>query len=110
MAGTYYLVDGKTNKSLKTNVKRYAEAELRRYLDGKFNFGPPLTVKSFYESWIETKQPPLVRKSAVRDYKQHFSGYLLAEFGSTLLANLTVTQLSKFRSKLLGRGLRCKNR
>ena len=118
IGGTHKKADGssgdvlpgrwKINKSLKTKVKRYAEAELRRYLDGKFNFGQPLTVKSYYESWIETKQPPLIRKSAVRDYKQHFSGYLLSEFGSTLLANLTVTQLSRFRAKLLACGLSVK--
>ena len=63
--GVFYRVDGYLNKSLKTKTKRYAEARLRQYLDGRYNVGAIPTVQKYYDSWIEQKVPPLVRHSQV---------------------------------------------
>ena len=104
--GTFYLIDGRLTQSLKTKVKRFAEARLQEYNRGKFSLEPKITVGEYYERWIKTKC--LSRKSALRDYKQHFSGYLLSEFGSISLATIRVTHLSGFLTKLLGRGLSVK--
>lgn len=46
----WYLIDGFYNKSLKTKTKRYAEARLRQYLDGKYNLESVRTVQKFYDS------------------------------------------------------------
>jgi site-specific recombinase XerD len=94
--------------SLKTNKKGIAEHELRKYYNGQLGVKKSPTVKEYYETWIEKQKPPLARKSAVRDYRQHFFSYLLPEFASTSMATLSVSHLSKFRSKLLGRGLSVK--
>ncbi len=104
----YYLVDGALNKSLGTKVKRHAQALLDQYHAGKYGLGPKLTIGEYYQRWIQTKTLGLYRTHTVSDYKQHFSGYLLSEFGSTSMAKLTVSQLSEFRSKLLDRGLSVK--
>src|SRR5688572_24303057 len=32
----------------------------------------PLTIKEFYEEWIEKKKPPFVRRSLEHAYRQHF--------------------------------------
>ena len=106
--GTYWLIDGRLEKSLKTTVKRYADMLLDKYNKGKLDIGGGPTVLEYYERWIKTKQPPLVRKSASDGYRQQFSGYLLSEFGSILLATIHVGRLSAFRAKLLERGLSVK--
>src|SRR5689334_9404449 len=104
----WYLVDGEVRRSLKTDKKVLAEARLRQYVRQEFRFGARITVKGYYEKWIKTKEPPVVRKSTLADYKQQFSGYLLSEFGSTSLATIDVGRLCAFRSKLLERGLSVK--
>ena len=106
---TWYLINGRKHRvSLKTNKKGIAEYKLKEYFQGQLGIKKSPTVKEYYETWIEKQKPPLSRKSAVRDYRQHFSSYLLPEFASTLMATLGVSRLSKFRSKLLGRGLSVK--
>ena len=53
--GYYCLVDGYRNYSLKTKMKREAEARLRQYREGKFGLTPVPTVQKFYDEWIEKK-------------------------------------------------------
>jgi len=77
-------------------------------LRNEYRFGPKITVKGYYERWIKSKKNLLIRPSALADYKQHFSGYLLSEFGSSSMAQISVSRLSTFRSKLLDRGLSVK--
>lgn len=104
----YYLIDGEIRRSLKTTKKGLAEARLEQYIKGQFGIGPRVTVREYYDRWIANKENGQLRKSALRDYRQHFSGYLLSEFGSTSLATIRVSHLSAFIGKLLARGLSVK--
>jgi len=101
-------VDGEVRRSLKTDKKMLAEARLRQYIRGEFRFGKKVTVGEYYEKWIETKKPPVVRESAVANYKMHFGKYVLPEFGRALMSTLTVQAVSSFRSSLLAKGLSLK--
>src|SRR5688572_18577113 len=47
------------------------------------------TVRTYYESWIESKKPPLVRKSRERDYRQAFTKYILPVLGQVALNSIT---------------------
>ncbi len=96
------------NRSLKTKVKRFAEVRLSQYVRGQFNLGPKITVKEYYEQWIETKKTPFVRKSTLRDYRQHFETYVLPVFGTEQLVQVSAARLLSFRSKLLASGLKLK--
>ena len=100
--GQYYLIDGRVRQSLKTDIRRLAEARLTQYLNGAFNLNPSVTVKEYYDSWIETKKA-VSRRSGLRDYSQHFTAYILPEFGSRSMDVVTVDQLSAFQNKLLTR-------
>lgn len=102
---TFYLIDGRLIRSLKTRVRRLAEARLDQYIRGKFDLGPKETLRQYYERWIETKKEPLVRRSLVRDYRQHFGAYLLPELGHLALASIGVGELQRLRAKLLAAGL-----
>jgi hypothetical protein len=42
----------------------------------------PLTIKQFYETWIEKKKPPFVRKSLERDYRQAFNKNICRSWGT----------------------------
>ncbi len=105
----FYLSDGRMNRSLKTRVRRYAEALLEQYIKGKYRIEGGLTVGEYYERWIKTKREPLVRKSASRDYRQHFTRYILPEFTATPLLNVSLTMLANFRQEdLLPTGISLK--
>jgi integrase len=106
--GMYYLVDGDHIKSLKTKTKRYAEALLRQYQDGKYNLKPVPTVKEFFDSWIQKKIEPLVRRSLIRDYNQAFHAHILPRFKDFRLAEIGTKDLTDFRVELLRKGLAVK--
>lgn len=59
------------------------------------------TVREYYDKWILQQRPPLVRKSSERDYKQHFTRYILPRFGETELATIATRALLDFQSYLL---------
>ena len=59
------------------------------------------TVREYYDRWIETKKPPLVRKSRERDYRQAFNKYILPFFGEFALNAITPRRLEDFRVNLL---------
>lgn len=103
--GYWYLVDGDARHSLGTTRKGLAQYKLEQYIRGEFGLGPQLTVKQFYDKWIDLREKEenqgLIRKSAVRDYKQHFTAYILPEFGARRIDEVTVAALTTFRSKLL---------
>lgn len=99
--GSWYLIDGRIVKSLKTKVRRYAEARLDQYIRGKFSLGPKITVGEYYERWIETKKEPMVRKSAVRDYRQAFLKYILPACGDKALCSVSLRTLQTLRDRLL---------
>jgi integrase len=106
--GTFYIVDGDYVRSTKSKVRRYAEAELRQYLDGKHGLMPVPTVKAFYDKWIETKIEPLVRRSLVRDYRQHFTCYILPRFKDVSLGEIKTAALRDFQVELVRKGLAVK--
>lgn len=106
---SYYLIDGRKAKSLKTPVKRYAEALLADYQRGKLGLKRhEPTWQEYYEKWIKTKAGALIRKSLRVSYMQHFKSYVLPEFGQNTLSSLKTSGLSAFRAKLLARGLSVK--
>ena len=59
------------------------------------------TVEEYYQEWIAGKKPPLVRKSAERDYRQHFTRYILPQFENVALPEITTGLLKNFRFHLL---------
>jgi integrase len=63
------------------------------------------TVRRFYGEWIERKTPPVVRVSAMRDYRGHFSNYILDVLGDVPLADLSLAHLEDLRTTLRKRGL-----
>jgi integrase len=107
--GTYYLVDGELTKSLKTKTKRYAEALLREYQDGKYRLAPVPTVGAYYERWIERKIEPLCRRAQIRDYRQAFKKHILPRFKDTSLLEIRTGDLSDFQVELLRKGLKVKS-
>ena len=98
---TYYLIDGEIRRSLKTDKKGLAEARLKQYLREEFKFWPRITVKGYYDQWINTKKPPVVRQSAASDYRQHFTAYILPAFQHGPLSKLSTKMLDDFRTRLL---------
>src|SRR5262249_39422004 len=102
--GVYYLVDGsKIPVSLRTKIKRHAEERLRQYEDGKFGLEPELTIGERYDTWIEEKRK-VGRPSLARDYRQHFTRYLLDPLHGRSLKTLDVIFLKRFLGSLLGQG------
>ena len=70
------------------------------------------TVGDYYKKWIEGKKPPAVRKGQERDYKEHFRRYILPQFETVNLKELSVSprKLLDFRTYLTGeRGLKMKS-
>src|ERR1043165_556172 len=103
---SYYLVDGRYRKTLKTQVKRYAEARLDKHNKGKLRLTDGMTVGEFYEQWIQQKQnDETLRKNLVVSYRQHFSCYILSEFKFQSLGAMCLANISLFRSKLLQNGM-----
>jgi len=108
-SSTWYLVDGQVNRSLKTKNRGVAEYLLRDYYRGKYGMNQAVvTVRQFYDRWIETKREPMVRRSLVQDYKQHFSKHILPAFGEVDIRKVTLTELSGFKARLLASGLSAK--
>lgn len=102
--GKYYLVDGAIKRSLHTTVKRYAEFQLTQYVRRRLGFGPGISVAEQYEHWIGTKREPLVRRATLRDYRQHFTAYILPVLGMRRLAELNVADLERLRDGMIAAG------
>ena len=63
------------------------------------------TIREYYTQWIETKKPPLVRKSRERDYRQYFNCYVLPSLADVKLEGIDARLLENFKIQLLGRSL-----
>jgi integrase len=59
------------------------------------------TVRQYYEEWIKSKKPPLVRKSRERDYRQAFKRHILPFLGDIAVSQVTPRKLEDFRIHLL---------
>ena len=102
----WYLADGEVTRSLKTKSKGVAEYLLKQYIRGKYGMDEPVvTLTQFYNRWIETKREPMVRRSTVQDYRQHFRANILPMFGDTDMRKIELSNLSDFKGRLLARGL-----
>lgn len=101
----FYLIDGAVRQSLHTNRKGLAQHKLEQYIRREFGVAAKTTLREYYQNWIELREKEesqgLLRKSAVRDYRQHFDCYILPEFGAVPFSDITILTLSSFRSKLL---------
>src|SRR5689334_18324886 len=107
--GSYYLIDGRTRKSLHTTVKGQALELLEKYVKGKLKLTQGITIGEFYEGWIKEKQKDrTIRKSLLTSYRQHFSAYVLDRFRFLPLNGLGILQLSDFRNILIHSGLSLK--
>src|SRR5687768_425034 len=109
--GTYYLIDskapdGKTSRSLNTDHKGFALHKLDQYIKGLYE--PKLTpmIKERYEDWVKTKVGPLYRRSRPRNYRQHFTAYILPRWGNVRLLEFTTStaKLKQFQADLLREG------
>jgi integrase len=70
----------------------------------------PLTVGDYFKVWIESKKPPTVRKGLERDYREHFRRYILPQFETVNLTDVTPRKLLDFRTYLTEeRGLKLKS-
>ncbi len=63
------------------------------------------TIRGYYGAWIERRTAPLVRASAERDYRCHFSNYILDTLGDVRLDELSLGHLEDLRSALRKREL-----
>ena len=61
----------------------------------------PLTVREFYDEWIQKKKPPFVRVGLERNYRQDFQKNILPFMGDTELNRVTVDTLESFRIHLV---------
>ena len=61
----------------------------------------PLTIREFYDDWIEKKKPPFVRVSLERNYRQDFQSYILPFMGEMELNSVNVDTLESFRVQLV---------
>src|SRR5689334_22119841 len=107
--GSYYLIDGRTRKSLHTTVKGQALELLEKYVKGKLRLTQGITIGEFYEEWIKQKQKDVtLRKSLVTSYKQHFECYVLSEWRHKVIGTIYLENLSTFRTRLLANGISLK--
>ncbi len=71
--------------------------------------GPPtMTVEAYYKTWIETRTPPMVRRSLECDYKKHFRNHILPGLGPIPLRDLRARDILGLMAQLLKRGLSVK--
>jgi Phage integrase, N-terminal SAM-like domain len=54
-----------------------------------------------FEGWIKTKEPPFVRRSLERDYRQAFNHHIIPYMGKTELDGINVDTLENFRIYLV---------
>lgn len=59
------------------------------------------TLRSYYDEWIERKDPPLVRLSTAKRHRLCFEAIVLSELGAALFQEITKSRLEAFRAKLL---------
>jgi hypothetical protein len=59
-----------------------------------------VTLRGYYQSWIEGKLPPLVRPSRARDYRNHFRTYILPSMAEVELTSLSLEHLEDLRLHL----------
>ena len=89
-------------------LKWFPEGNKADVLQGGENLKPNIgdtTIGEYYDQWIETKKPPLVRKSLERDYRQYFSCYILPEHSRRKLREIDARFLENLKVQLLSAGL-----
>ena len=60
-----------------------------------------LTLRQYYTRWIAGRRPPLVKKSAHRNYKAHFENHLLPLYGDRYIDGLGVQHIRELLTELL---------
>ena len=59
------------------------------------------TVGQYYRVWIDRQRPPLIRPHLERDYREHFTRYILPKFEHTPLRGVTPALIEALRSYLI---------
>ena len=68
------------------------------------------TVGEYFKVWIEGKKPPAVRAGLARDYREHFRRYILPQFETVDLKEVSPRRVLDFRTYLTDeRGLKMKS-
>ena len=68
------------------------------------------TVGEYFNVWIEGKKPPAIRAGLARDYREHFRRYILPQFETVDLKEVSPRRLLDFRTYLTDeRGLKMKS-
>lgn len=75
----------------------------KAHLFGVAAAGQRLTLRQYYGRWIENKIPPLVKRSAHRNYKAHFVNHLLPLLGDRFLDTLAVGNIRDLLTELVER-------
>src|ERR1041385_5846152 len=101
--GMWYLVDGRTCKSLKTRKKGLAEERLKAYLRSEIQPNGSMTVGAYYEKWIATKREPIVRRRWLVNAQHTFNCYILPEFRTARFQSVTIERMENFQTALLKR-------
>lgn len=60
-----------------------------------------MTVREYYESWIEDKRPPKVRPAQARDYRRHIEGYVLPHLGNVPISALLPRDMTALQDVLV---------
>ena len=60
----------------------------------------PLSVADYFDVWFARMREPHVRRSLIRDYRQHFTAYILPAIGNEALAELRLAHLVALRDGL----------
>lgn len=61
----------------------------------------PVSVGQWYDIWIARQVVPLIRKSLLRSYEQHFGAYILPRWKDQPLSEISVADLNEFRVYLI---------
>ena len=107
---TYYLVDGEVTRSLKTKVKRHAEALLQQHNNGKYNLHAIPIVVAYYEDLDRAEDRAVVPTLADSRLQARLQKTYLPRFGDTLLIDVKLGVLSDFQIALIKTGNEGKER
>jgi len=95
------LIEAEMKASIFNYLKWFPHGNRAHLFDRARSNSKPITVGDYFAQWIQKKTPPLIRKSAERDYRQHFGAYILPSYRDVMLEDVTTATLETLRFQLL---------